>query len=69
MNTTNRYLEEAGRMIRQAEMMRACWEEMLEQVHVVSEQLREQVQQTVGADPSIGSDASSLRQPCQGSAM
>jgi hypothetical protein len=54
MKTTDRCLEEAGRLIHRAEQMQPGWDAMLQQVHVVSEQLRDQVQQAAGADPSNG---------------
>jgi hypothetical protein len=46
-------LQEAERLTNQAEQLLPCWEELLEQAHVIGEQIREQVQRAAaGTDPS-----------------
>ncbi len=49
-------LHEVERLARQAEQLRPCWEELLEQAHVVSEELtrllQEQAQAAGDADRS-----------------
>ncbi len=46
-------LEQVERLNQQAEQLRPCWEELLEKVHAVGEQIQERVQKlTADAEPS-----------------